>query len=59
VDRLHTEISRSLADREIKARLEALGNEASGIGPEPFGEYVRKEVARWAGIVEKAGVKKE
>jgi tripartite-type tricarboxylate transporter receptor subunit TctC len=59
VDRLHSEISKSLTDKEIKGKLEALGNEASGMGPDQFSDYVRNEVARWAGIVEKAGVKKE
>ncbi|HYF18945.1 MAG TPA: tripartite tricarboxylate transporter substrate binding protein [Ramlibacter sp.] len=57
VDRLHAEISAALTDPEIRGKLEALGNEVSGIGPDAFAAYVRSEVTRWAAIVAKAGVK--
>jgi tripartite-type tricarboxylate transporter receptor subunit TctC len=57
VDRLHVEISTALTDPEIKGKLEALGNEVSGIGPDAFSAYVRTEVSRWADIVTKAGIK--
>ena len=57
LDRLHAEISRALTDPEIRGKLEALGNEVSGIGPEPFAAYVKTEVSRWADIVKKANVK--
>ena len=57
VDRLHAELSKALTDPEIKGKLEALGNEVSGIGPDAFSAYVKTEVTRWADIVTKAGVK--
>ena len=57
VERLHAEISKALTDAEIKGKLEALGNEISGLGPDAFGAYVKTEVSRWAEIVKKAGVK--
>ena len=57
VERLHAAISEALTDSEIKGKLEALGNEASGLGPDAFAGYVKSEVARWADIVKKAGVK--
>ncbi len=57
VDRLHAEISKALADPEIKEKLESLGNEVSGIGPDAFSAYVKTEVSRWADIVKKAEVK--
>ncbi len=57
IDRLHSEISRALADTEIKGKLDALGNEVSGMGPDAFAAYVKTEVTRWAEIVRKAGVK--
>ncbi|WP_270933541.1 Bug family tripartite tricarboxylate transporter substrate binding protein [Falsiroseomonas oryzae] len=56
IDRLHAEISRALADPEIKGRLDALGNEVSGMGPDAFAAYVRAEVGRWGDIVRRAGV---
>lgn len=57
IERLHAEISRTLTDPEIKGRLDALGNEVSGIGTDAFAAYVKTEVTRWADIVAKAGVK--
>ncbi len=57
VDRLHAELSNALTDPEIKGKLDALGNEVSGIGPDAFAAYVKTEVTRWAEIVSKAGVK--
>jgi tripartite-type tricarboxylate transporter receptor subunit TctC len=56
VARLHEEISKALQDPEIKARLDALGNEVSGMGPDEFAAYVRTEATRWADIVRRAGV---
>jgi tripartite-type tricarboxylate transporter receptor subunit TctC len=56
VDRLHAEISRAITDPEIKTKLDALGNEVSGLGPDDFGAFVRSEVTRWAEIARKANV---
>ena len=56
VDRLHAEISRALGDEEIRGRLDALGNEVSGMGPEAFAQFVETEVTRWADVVRRAGV---
>lgn len=57
VERLHVEISRALTDPEIKGRLDALGNEVSGLGPDEFARFVEAEVTRWADIARRAGVK--
>lgn len=56
VEQLPAEITRALADIEIKARLDALGNEVSGLGPEAFARFVEAEVTRWSDIVRRAGV---
>lgn len=56
VERLHAEISRALADEEIRRRLAALGNEVSGMGPDEFARFVEAEVTRWADVVRRAGV---
>jgi tripartite-type tricarboxylate transporter receptor subunit TctC len=56
VERLHREIAAALTDPEIKTRLDALGNEISGMGPEGFAAFVRTEVGRWGEIVRRAGV---
>lgn len=56
VERLHAEISRALGDEEIRRRLDALGNEVSGMGPDEFARFVEGEVTRWADVVRRAGV---
>jgi tripartite-type tricarboxylate transporter receptor subunit TctC len=56
VDRLHTEIAAAINDPEIKSRLDALGNEVSGMGPDAFAAFVRTEVGRWGEVVRRAGV---
>ncbi len=56
IDRLHAEIVKAITDHEIKSRLDALGNEVSGLGPDDFAAFVRAEVTRWGDIVRRAGV---
>jgi tripartite-type tricarboxylate transporter receptor subunit TctC len=56
VERLHAEIARALGDEEIRRRLDALGNEVSGMGPDDFARFVEQEVTRWADVVRRAGV---
>jgi tripartite-type tricarboxylate transporter receptor subunit TctC len=53
---LHAEIARALGDEEIRRRLDALGNEVSGMGPDAFARFVEAEVTRWAEVVRRAGV---
>ena len=55
--RLHSEIARALATPDIKARMAAMGAEVSGIGPDAFREFWRKEIPKWAEVVKAAGIK--
>ena len=55
--RLHGEIARALAAPEIKSRMAALGAEVSGIGPDAFRDFWRKEIPKWAEVVKAAGIK--
>ncbi len=55
--RLHGEIARALAAPDIKARMAAMGAEVSGIGPDAFREFWRKEIPKWAEVVKAAGIK--
>ena len=55
--RLHSEIARALAVPEIKARMAAMGAEVSGIGPDAFREFWRREIPKWAEVVKAAGIK--
>ena len=55
--RLHSEIARALAAPDIKTRMAAMGAEVSGIGPDAFREFWRKEIPKWAEVVKAAGIK--
>jgi tripartite-type tricarboxylate transporter receptor subunit TctC len=56
VDLLQSRIAAVLEEPETRARLIELGATPGGIGPDAFGEIVRREVARWPAIVAKTGV---
>jgi len=57
VDRLHGEILKALQTQDLKSRMVALGTDVSGMGPDDFSAYVRKEIPKWANLVKAAGVK--
>jgi len=53
--RLHDELVRMLADREVRAQLSALGMEPVGDTPEQFASALEADVRRWAGVVREDG----
>jgi tripartite-type tricarboxylate transporter receptor subunit TctC len=57
VDRLHGEILKALQTQDLKSRMVAMGTDVSGMGPDDFSAYVRKEIPKWANLVKAAGVK--
>jgi len=57
IDRLHGEILKALQTQDLKSRMIAMGTEVSGMGPDDFSAYVRKEIPKWANLVKAAGVK--
>ena len=57
IQRLHAETARALAAPDLKSRLAAMGAEVSGIGPDEFREFWRKEIPKWAGVVKAADIK--
>jgi len=57
IDRLHGEILKALQTQDLKSRMIAMGTEVSGMGPDDFSAYVRKEIPKWAKLVKAAGVK--
>ncbi len=56
VDRLNAEIVKALQSPDVRARLAAQGAEPLGSTPNEYAAYVRKELARWAGLVKATGV---
>jgi len=57
VDTLNREINAGLADPKIKARLVELGGTLSAGSPAAFGKFIADDAAKWAKVVEFAGVK--
>jgi tripartite-type tricarboxylate transporter receptor subunit TctC len=57
VKRLNEATNDSLRSAEMKARLDKLGLEAVIQTPQQFGQFIRKEVPRWADIVKVSGVR--
>ena len=57
VDRIRQEIVAVLAQPDIRERYAALGLVASGSTPEEFGTQLKEELARWAPVIKKAGIK--
>jgi tripartite-type tricarboxylate transporter receptor subunit TctC len=57
VQRWNAEVTKALADPEVRARLAAQGAEPLGSTPEQYGAYLRSEVARWAKVVKATGAK--
>jgi tripartite-type tricarboxylate transporter receptor subunit TctC len=57
VARLHSEFRNVVANAEVRQRLDSIGMEAAGIGPEEFAAHVRSELRRWGKVVREAGIK--
>ncbi len=56
IKRLNQEITKILADPEIKERIEGLGAEVKGGTPEDFAAHIKKEMARWSKVIKAAGI---
>lgn len=60
IERIYAEISKVVKSPEYNKRLAALGTEESTpVSPEELAQWLRKETARWADIVQKTGVRAE
>ncbi len=57
IARLHGNITKVLAQPDLKERMLGLGFEPVGLAPERFAAYVRAEVAKWAKVVREAGIR--
>ena len=57
VDRLHSEIAKIIAQKDMEERLQADGMAPAGGTSEQFYEQIRKELAQWRRVVEQAGIK--
>ncbi|HLQ24407.1 MAG TPA: tripartite tricarboxylate transporter substrate binding protein [Acidiferrobacterales bacterium] len=59
VVKLNSELAKILQLPDIKERLKELGVEAGGGTPEQFGDYIKKEIAKWAKVVKESGARSD
>src|SRR5256885_2549893 len=57
VDKLHTEFTRALAERDVRDTMLKLGAEPVGSRPEEFADYIRAEAQKYARIIKASGAK--
>ena len=56
VDRLHGEVAAAMADPAVRARFTEFGAEPMATTPEELGRFISSEVAKWRGIIARAGI---
>lgn len=59
VTKLHAGVVRALQNPEVRQRLLNDGAEPVGSSPEEFAAYLRAETAKWAKVIQAAGIKPE
>ncbi len=59
ITKLHTGVVRALQNPEVRQRLLNDGAEPIGSSPEEFSAYLRSETAKWAKVIQAAGIKPE
>jgi tripartite-type tricarboxylate transporter receptor subunit TctC len=57
VERLHAEVRKALADPAVIAKVVATAGEASNMPLADIEPFVKAEIAKWADVVKRAGVK--
>ncbi len=57
VTRLNAEIVQMVASPSYRERVTAIGSEPMSGTPEQFAEFIRKESAKWAEVIKRAGAK--
>lgn len=56
VDKLNAEIARIVAKPEIKGAWSIQGAVPMSMTPDQFGEYLKKDIAKWADVIKKSGM---
>jgi tripartite-type tricarboxylate transporter receptor subunit TctC len=57
IDKLNAAINRAIASQPFKERFASIGDEPAGGTPEDFAEVIRKDSAKWAEVVKRAGAR--
>jgi len=56
IHKISTDANRVLADKDVRARMQALGAEPGGGSPEGFADFIRDDMAKWSKLVKEAGI---
>jgi tripartite-type tricarboxylate transporter receptor subunit TctC len=59
IDRLNGAINKALQDPDMKKQIDTQGMLGTGGTAAAFGEYIRKDYARWVRVVKESGIKVE
>ena len=59
VQKLAATLDESVQKGDLHAKLSAIGFQPVGSGPAAFGERIKADVAKWADLIQKAGIKAE
>ena len=59
VTRMSAEVAKAVNTPEVKGRLEAMGIETVGSTPDQGAKFLNDEIAKWAKVIQVAGVKAE
>ena len=57
VDKINSEIARTLRTPEVQERLVSVGAEAVGSSPAEYTKFLQQETARWGRVLKEAGIK--
>jgi tripartite-type tricarboxylate transporter receptor subunit TctC len=59
IDRLHSEIVRTLKSPDTRERLQSLGADPVGNTPEQYTAFIQNDTAKWGKVIKAAGIKGE
>ena len=59
VDAIYRETAKIIAEPDMQRRLRAMGNEPVGSTPQEFATIFRKDVAKFAKVIEEAGIPRQ
>ena len=59
VERLYDEVQKALADPAVRRRIAETAGEPSHMSPKDIEPFVKTEIAKWAEVVKRAGIKVE
>ena len=59
IQKISTDANRVLADKDVRAKMQALGAEPGGGSPEGFASFIHDDMAKWSKLMKEAGIKPE